>query len=50
VPNDGSDTYDAQAHPEYDVEGGQTMYVSYSRGTGDFTSEIRLEAVTFARP
>jgi hypothetical protein len=50
VPNDGSDTYDAQAHPEYDVGGGQTMYVSYSRGTGDFTSEVRLEAVTFARP
>jgi hypothetical protein len=50
VPNDGSNTYDAQAHPEYDVGGGQTMYVSYSRGTGNFTSEIRLVAVTFARP
>jgi hypothetical protein len=49
APVDGSDTYDAQAHQEYDVAGGQTMYVSYSRGTGDFTSEIRLEAVTLGR-
>lgn len=49
APFDGSDTYDAQAHPEFDVNGGQTMYVSYSRGTGDFTSEIRVEAVTFGR-
>ena len=46
APADGSDTYDAQAHPEFDIGGGQTMYVSYSRGTGEFTSEIRLEAVT----
>ena len=49
APVDGSDTYDAQAHPEFDLGGGQTMYVSYSRGTGDFTSEIRLEAVTLGR-
>jgi hypothetical protein len=50
APFDGSDTYDAQAHPEFNVGGGQTMYVGYSRGTGDFTSEIRLEAVTFKQP
>ena len=49
APNDGSDTYDAQAHPEFDIGGGQTMYVSYSRGTASFTSEIRLEAVTLGR-
>lgn len=37
--------YDALAHAEYDANGGQTIYVSYSRGTGAFTSEVRLVAV-----
>jgi hypothetical protein len=36
---------DAQAHPEYDVNGGQTMFVTYSRGTGPFTSEERIVSV-----
>jgi hypothetical protein len=35
-------TYDAQAHPEYNANGGQTMYVTYSRDLGNFRSEIRL--------
>jgi len=35
-------TYDAHAHSEYDANGGQTIFVSYSRGTGTFTSEVRL--------
>jgi len=40
--------YDAHAHSEYDQNGGQTIYVSYSRSTGAFTSEMRLVAVTLA--
>jgi Domain of unknown function (DUF4185) len=35
-------TYDAQAHSEYDTNGGQTIFVTYSRDHGDFTSEVRL--------
>jgi hypothetical protein len=37
--------YDAHAHPEYEAGGGQTMYVTYSRATGTFTSEVRLVRV-----
>lgn len=36
---------DAHAHPEYDVNGGQTFFVSYSRSTGQFSSEVRLVSV-----
>jgi hypothetical protein len=44
-PSSGN-IYDALAHPEYDQNGGQTIYVSYSRSTpAPFTSEMRLEAV-----
>jgi hypothetical protein len=43
-PADGN-VYDALGHAEYDANGGQTIYVSYSRGTGPFTSEVRLVAV-----
>ena len=35
-------TYDAQAHSEYDTNGGQTIFVTYSRNLGGFTSEVRL--------
>lgn len=42
--------YDAHAHPEYDSSGGQTIYVSYSRATGAFTSEVRLVAVQLQHP
>jgi hypothetical protein len=40
-------TYDAQAHSEFDANGGQTIYVTYSRGLpgGGFSSEVRLVAV-----
>ncbi|HUB52419.1 MAG TPA: DUF4185 domain-containing protein [Terracidiphilus sp.] len=39
-------TYDAHAHAEYDVNGGQTIFVSYSRNLPAlFTSEVRLVAV-----
>ena len=37
--------YDAHAHSEYDANGGQTIYVTYSRATGGFSSEVRLVAV-----
>jgi hypothetical protein len=41
-PQQGN-TYDAHEHSEYDVNGGQTIYVSYSRGLpASFASEVRL--------
>lgn len=41
--------YDAHAHPEYDANGGQTVYVTYSRSTpAPFSSEVRLVAITLA--
>jgi len=43
-------TYDAHAHSEYDLNGGQTIFVSYSRATGEFTSEVRVVAVQLQRP
>jgi hypothetical protein len=43
--------HDAQAHPEYDVNGGQTIYVTYSRSTpAPFSSEIRLVSITLQAP
>jgi len=45
-PADGGNVYDALAHAEYDSDGGQTIYVSYSRSTpAPFSSEVRLVAV-----
>lgn len=49
-PSNGN-VYDAHAHPEYDVNGGQTIFVSYSRSTpAPFSSEVRLVSVTLQRP
>jgi len=42
--------YDARQHAEYDANGGQTIFVTYSRSTGTFTSEVRLEQVQLQRP
>ena len=43
--------HDAQAHPEYDVNGGQTIYVTYSRSTpAPFSSEVRLASITLRAP
>jgi hypothetical protein len=39
-PTSGN-VYDAHAHPEYDLNGGQTILVTYSRATGAFSSEVR---------
>ncbi len=37
--------HDALAHPEFNGNGGQTMYVTYSHSTGAFSSELRLISV-----
>jgi len=48
-PASGS-VYDALAHSEYDANGGQTIYVTYSRSTpAPFTSEVRLVSIQLAR-
>ena len=44
-PSGGGTVYDAQAHPEFDVDGGRVMYVTYSRTTGSFTSEVRVVSI-----
>jgi hypothetical protein len=44
------DVYDAHAHSEYDANGGQTIFVTYSRATGAFTSEVRLVEIELQRP
>ncbi|MGB2604037.1 MAG: hypothetical protein WBC78_10600 [Candidatus Sulfotelmatobacter sp.] len=36
--------YDAHAHSEYDTQSGE-IFVTYSRSTGTFTSEIRMVSV-----
>jgi hypothetical protein len=38
----GSNVHDAMAHPEYNVDSGRMMFVSYSRSTAAFSSEVRL--------
>jgi hypothetical protein len=48
-PTSGN-VYDAHAHPEYDLDGGQTIFVTYSRATGAFTSEVRLVSLQLQRP
>jgi hypothetical protein len=46
-PTSGN-VYDAIAHAEYDANGGQTIYVSYSRSTSAaFSSEVRLVVIKF---
>ncbi|MCU7926114.1 MAG: DUF4185 domain-containing protein [Candidatus Thiodiazotropha sp. (ex Dulcina madagascariensis)] len=40
--NDIGWVYDALHHPEYDQDGGQTIYVTYSRENGFLSSELRL--------
>jgi Domain of unknown function (DUF4185) len=47
----GGTSYDAAAHAEYAENGGQVLYVSYSRpnGNGLFGSEFALEQVTLAK-
>jgi hypothetical protein len=40
--------YDTLTHPEFNGENGRTMYLSYSRGTGTFSSEVRLVSLEFS--
>ena len=50
-PAGGGNVYDALAHAEYDANGGQTIFVSYSRATpAPFSSEVRLVSVTLQLP
>jgi len=42
--------YDAHAHSEYDLNGGQTIFVTYSRATGTYTSEVRLVMIELQKP
>jgi hypothetical protein len=47
MQSSNGNVYDALAHAEYDANGGQTIYVSYTRSTpAPFTSEARLVALT----
>jgi hypothetical protein len=46
----GSPVDDAQAHPEYNISGGQTIFVTYSHSTGGFSSEMHLESVQLQLP
>jgi hypothetical protein len=41
----GNAVDDAQAHPEYNINGGQFMFVTYTHATGAFSSEERLVSV-----
>lgn len=41
--------YDAHSHSEYDHNGGQTIFVTYSRQTANFSSEVRLVSLTLRR-
>jgi hypothetical protein len=51
LPASGGNTvYDALAHPEYDIDGGRIIYISYSRATGAFSSEVRIVAVELQPP
>jgi hypothetical protein len=48
-PSSGN-VFDAHAHSEYDVSGGQTIFVTYSRTTpAPFSSEVRLVSVKLQR-
>jgi hypothetical protein len=43
--NGGNSVHDSQAHPEFNGNGGEIMYVTYSHSTGAFTSEMRLVSI-----
>jgi hypothetical protein len=46
MPPTHGNIYDAHAHSEYDVNSGQTIFVTYSRSTpAPFSSEVRLVAI-----
>lgn len=41
--------YDALEHPEYAVDNGKTIYITYSRQTGLQNFEMRLVSVQLAK-
>jgi hypothetical protein len=50
MPPASGNVYDARSHSEYDLNGGQTIFVTYSRSTGDFSSEVRLVSMQLQQP
>jgi hypothetical protein len=48
----GGTSYDAAPHAEYSEDGGQVLYISYSRpnGNGPFGADFALERVTLGKP
>jgi Domain of unknown function (DUF4185) len=50
MPPTSGDVYDARSHAEYDLNGGQTIFVTYSRTTGSFSSEVRLVSMQLQQP
>ncbi len=50
MPPTSGNVYDARCHSEYDLNGGQTIFVTYSRATGAFTSEVRLVSLQLQQP
>jgi hypothetical protein len=50
MPPTSGNVYDAHAHSEYDLNGGQTLFVTYTRATGTFSSEVRLVSIQLQRP
>lgn len=48
--NDVGWVYDALAHQEYEEDQGRALYISYSRETAPFTSEMRWVRVTVGKP
>ena len=49
VASDPNPTYDAYVQPDYAEAGGRTLYVTFSRSTSEFGSEIVLERVVLSR-
>ena len=50
MPPTSGNVYDARSHSEYDLNGGQTVFVTYPRSTGAFTSEVRLVSLQLQQP
>ena len=48
-PEGGGWVYDAVAHPEFDLDGGRVIHVTYSRSTGFLQGEFRVVRVELGR-
>ena len=49
VATDPNPTYDAYVQPDYSDDGGRVVYVTFSRSTSEFGSELVLERVVLSR-